>query len=97
MAKYELPIYGADDEIIKTYETNHVSWSVYIRAADMEGELKNKSAVDMFNAVGDILKEVFVGLTDEHLMKADGDDVLNTFTQIVSGGHAIKSGKGKNA
>lgn len=96
MAKYALPIYGADDEIIKTYETDHVSWAVYIRAADLETELKGKPAVEMFKAVGDILKEVFVGLTDEHLMKADGSDVISTFTQIVSGGQRIKGGKPNN-
>lgn len=95
MAKYELPIYGANDEIIKTYATNHVAWAVYIKAADMETEIKNKPAVEMFEAVGDILKEVFIGLTDEHLMQADGTDVLNTFTQIVSGGQAIKGGNNK--
>lgn len=92
MAKYELPIYGADDELVKNYTTNHVSWAVYIKAADMETELKDKPASEMFKMVGEILKEVFIGLTDEELMKADGADVLNTFTQVVSGGQKIKSG-----
>ncbi|MGA4517418.1 phage tail assembly chaperone G [Solibacillus silvestris] len=99
MAKYELPIYGENDEIIKTYETNHVSWAVYIKAADMETSIKNKTAREQFDAVGDILKDVFAGLTDDHLMRADGMDVMNTFAQIVNGGQQIKGGnsKGKNA
>ncbi len=96
MAKYELPIYGENDEIIKTYATNHVAWAVYIKAAEMETTIKGKPAVEQFNAVGDILKEVFKGLTDEHLLMADGEDVMNTFAQIVSGGQNIKGGKGKN-
>lgn len=96
MAKYELNIYGANDEIIKSYATDHVAWGVFIKAADMENDIKNKPAMEMFKAVGDILKEVFTGLTDDELMKADGSDVLNLFTQIVSGGQKIKTGKSNN-
>lgn len=93
MAKYELPIYGVDDEILKTYTSNHVSWAVYIKAAEMETSMKDKSALEQMNACGDILKEVFKGLTDEDLMKADADDVMNTFVQVVTSGQKIKGGR----
>lgn len=97
MAKYELNIYGANDEIVKSYGTNIVPWAIYIKAAEMEDTLKNMSAKEQMNAVGELLKEVFVGLTNEELMHADGMDVMNTFAQIVSGGQKINGGNSKNA
>ena len=87
MAKYELPIYGENDEIIKEYTSNICPWAVYIEAAEMQETLKDKSAREQMDAVGKILKAVF-----------DGGDVLNTFMQIVQGGQNIKGGnKSKNA
>lgn len=97
MAKYELPIYGANDEIIKMHETNICPWAVYIEAAELEEKIKDKSAREQMQAVGNILKAVFPELTDEELLRADGADVMNTFVQIVSGGQTIKGGNAKNA
>ena len=97
MAKYELPIYGNNDEIIKTYATNIVPWAVFIQAADLEESLEGKPAAEQMKAVGEILKAVFHELTDAELLCADGMDVMNTFVQIVSGGQKIKGGKSKNA
>lgn len=97
MAKFELPIYGADDEIVKFYEANICPWGVYIQAADLQETLKDKSAKEQMQSVGDILKLVFVGLTDDELLHADGGDVMNTFAQIVSGGQNIKGGSSANA
>lgn len=97
MAKYELPIYGENDEVVKMHETNICPWGVYIQAADIQEQLKDKSAREQMDAVGEILKAVFHSLTDAELMRADGMDVMNTFMQIVSGGQKIKGGNSKNA
>lgn len=97
MAKYELSIYGENDEVVKKHETNICPWAVYIQAADLQEELKDKPARDQMKAVGDILKAVFVSLTDDELMHADGMDVMNTFQQIVTGGQKIQGGNAKNA
>lgn len=43
MAKFELPIYGENDEILKTYATDHCPWAVYIQAAEMQDTLEGKS------------------------------------------------------
>ena len=96
MAKFELPIYGGNDEIIKTYQANHCPWGIYVQAADLQESLKDKGAKDQLAAIGDILKTVFVGLTDDELMHADGGDVVNTFRQIVNGGQTIKGSVTKN-
>lgn len=97
MAKYELPIYGANDEIVKMHETNICPWAVYIQAAELQEKLEGKPAIEQMNAIGDLLKAVFVTLTNEELMRADGMDVMNTFKQIVTGGQKIKGGGEKNA
>lgn len=94
-AKYELPIYGANNEIVKIHETNICPWGVFVQAADLQETLKDKTAREQMNAVGDILKSVFIGLTDDELLHADGGDVMNTFAQVVSGGQKIKGGNGK--
>ena len=96
MAKYELPIYGENDEVLKMHETNICPWAVYIEAAEMQEKLKDKTAKEQMEAVGNILKSVFCNLTDEELLRADGTDVMNTFLQIVSGGQTIKGGGTKN-
>lgn len=97
MAKYELPIYGENDEVVKMHEANICPWAVYIQAADMQEQLNDKSAREQMEAVGNILKAVFPALTDAELLRADGADVMNTFVQIVSGGQKIKGGNSKNA
>lgn len=97
MAKYELPIYGENNEVTKMHETNICPWAVYIQAADLQEQLKDKSAREQMDAVGSILKAVFPALTDAELLRADGADVMNTFLQIVSGGQKIKGGNSKNA
>lgn len=97
MSKFELPIYGENDEIVKTYGANICPWGVYIQAAELHEKLKDTSALEQMNAIGNILKIVFSGLTDSELAHADGGDVMNTFKQIVSGGQTIKGGDGKNA
>ena len=96
MAKFELPIYGANDEIVKNYQASICPWGVYVQAADLQESLKDKGAKEQMQAVGDILKAVFDGLTDDELMHADGGDVMNTFAQIVNGGQNIKGGNSKN-
>lgn len=97
MAKFELNIYGNNDEIVKQYATNICPWAVFIQAAELQDEIKDKPVREQMAAVGDILKAVFRDLTDDELLAADGMDVMNTFKQIVSGGQKIKGASGKNA
>jgi hypothetical protein len=97
MAKYELPIYGENDAVVKEYKTNVCPWAVYIEAVEIAEKQKENSPREQLEAIGAILKSVFAGLTDEELRHADTGDVVNTFTQITRGGQTIKSGASKNA
>jgi hypothetical protein len=90
MAKYELPIYGDNDAVVTEHKTNICPWGVYIEAAELAEGLQEKSAREQIEAIGTILKAVFSGLTDDELKRADRNDVINTFRQIVNGGQTIK-------
>ena len=97
MSKFELSIYGENDEVLKKYETNHVRWGVLLQAVKLQEEIKGKGADEQFAAINQFVKSIFVGLTDEELEKADGLDVVNTFNQLISAVGKINGGKEKNA
>lgn len=89
MAKFELPIYGENDEIIKTYETDHIRWGIFIKALEMQKNIEKKSEFEQLSLVGDLMKSVFTGLTDEDLEKADMFDLFNVFAAIIKGANKI--------
>lgn len=93
MARYELTIYGENDEVIKKYETDRVRWGVFLNAIKLQEKIKDKSIAEQFVAINDFVKSIFVGLTDEELEKADGADVLNTFRQLLAEANGIESSK----
>lgn len=97
MSKFELNIYGEQDEILKQYETDHVRWGVFLKAIKLQDEIKNKDADTQFKAISEFVKSIFVGLTDEEIEKADGFDVMNTFNQLLSAAKKISGGNSKNA
>lgn len=88
--KFELNIYGADDEILRTYGTNRCPWGLFIKAAEMQDKMKEMTITDQINAVGDIVKSLFVDLTDEDLAKADINDIMSVFTQLTNMGNKIE-------
>lgn len=93
MAKFELKIYGVDDEVVNTYATNHVRWSVFLNAIKLQDKIKDKPAAEQFAAINEFIKSIFVGLTDKELEQADGMDVMNVFKQILSAANGIDSSK----
>lgn len=94
MNLFSLNIYGENDEIIKVYETNHCPWGLFIKAAKLQEELKDKNELEQIMAIGELIKTLFVGLKDEELSQADANDIMNVFTQLVNKGATIGS---KNA
>lgn len=94
--RFELSIYGENDEVLKKYETDHVRWGVLLKAVNLQEIMKDKTPVEQVGMVGEFVKSIFVGLTDEELEKADTNDVMNTFKQILSSVGKINSGDSKN-
>lgn len=93
MAKYELTIYGENDEVVNKHETDHVRWGVFLNAIKLQEKIKDKSAAEQLKAINEFIKSIFIGLTDEELEQADGMDVMNTFKQIISAANGIESSK----
>ena len=90
---FKLNIYGANDEIIKTYETDHVRWGVFIKAVQLQEELKDADTEKQFSSVAAFVRALFDGMTDEDLAAADAFDVMDVFVQLVNKAKGI----GKNA
>lgn len=94
--RFELSIYGENDEVLKKYETDHVRWGVLLKAVNLQEIMKDKTPVEQVGMVGEFVKSIFVGLTNEELEKADTNDVMNTFKQLLSSVGTINSGDSKN-
>lgn len=96
MALFELNIYGADDEIVKRYETNHVRWGVYLQATEVQENLNGKDTATKFKAINNFMKKIFPELTDAEIENADADDILNTFMQLINKANGIKGAAGND-
>lgn len=96
MAKYELPIYGEDDEILKTYQTDIVRFGILEDAIKISEETKGKNAEEQLKSINPILQRVFKGLTEAELKDADLFDVFNVFNQIIALANGL-NGAGNNS
>lgn len=94
MAKLSLNIYGKNDEILNTYETEHVRWGLLLRALDLQEEIKDADQATQLGVLQEFVKEIFVGITDDEIKNADSGDVVNVVSQITRMAGKIK---GKNA
>lgn len=83
MAAYTLNIYGEDDEILKTYETDHVRWKIFLKACELQDEIAKESVKDQLAALSGFMQSVFPGLTEEEVEQADAFDIFAIFRMIV--------------
>ena len=96
MPQFELPIYGEDNELVKTYETDIAKWGLLLEAHQEQENLKDKSTGEQINIIHKLLMKLFPGLTIDELKNADVGDVFNTFAQIVKKAENIH-GSGNNS
>lgn len=92
MALFELNIYGKDDEIINKYETDKVKWGIVCEAWKIQQETAHMDQMSQIPIINGMLKKLFSGLNDDELEKADLDDVLNTFNQLLAKANNIHGG-----
>lgn len=88
MAKFELPIYNENDEVIKTVKRNFIPVDLFIRfqqlAEKIAGE-KFKNDKEMFAEIQKLFLEAFPALTaDEFKNNIDLAQILYTINDIVS-------------
>lgn len=95
MAKYELKIYGENDEIVKEYGTDNIPWGFYLEAVKAADDMQEMTVTEQFDMINGFVKRMFIGLTDDELEHASGDDVMNVFQQLMRKARSI--GGGKNA
>ncbi len=93
MAKFELNIYGQNDEITNVYKTDHIRWGLLIAALDLQEQIKDADEAEQVVAIGEFVKEIFSGMTDEDLRNADIDDVMNVFKQVGKMSARIRGSK----
>lgn len=89
MAKYELKIYGENDQILKTYATDNVMWGFYLEAVKASEKMEDMTNAERFEMINSFIKRLFIGLTDEELTGASGDDVINVFNQLMRKARSI--------
>lgn len=89
MAKYELKIYGENDQILKTYATDNVMWGFYLEAVKASEKMEDMTTAERFEMINSFVKRLFIGLTDEELTGASGDDVINVFNQLMRKARSI--------
>lgn len=95
MAKFSLNIYGKNDEVAKTYETDHVRWKLFVDAVELQETIGKKSAKEQVEVINGFMLSIFPGMKREEVEQADALDVMNTFKSIVSIANGINGTKGK--
>jgi transcriptional regulatory protein RtcR len=81
------------DKLAKRFETERVRWGIFTQALELEESLKESTSRDMLLAVNQFVKKIFPALTDEELERADADDVLNTFKQLINKANKLGGSK----
>lgn len=84
MAHVEINTYGNNDEILKTFSTNHIKWGLICRAVEIQeqmndGELKGTEQIKVVN---DFVLSVFPEMTQADIEAADIGDIFNVFKII---------------
>lgn len=91
--KLSLNIYGENDEILKTYETEHIRWRMFTEALRIDDELQDAGTAEQMETIGDFVLSLFVGMTREELELCDIQDVFNVFGMVVKLANKISTGK----
>ena len=80
---FELNIYGENDKIIKHYETNHIRYGLLLKSIDFAERSQTMTKKDFITSANELVKAIFVGITDEEIANADFDKVLGVCKQIA--------------
>lgn len=95
MAKFELNIYGENDEVVKTLATDRVRWGIFTEILDLEEKAKGATAKEQLGMIVAVIKKIFPNVTEEELQNgADAADIFNLFRSLVNISAAIKTKNG---
>lgn len=94
MARFTLNIYGQNDEIIKTFQTDHIRWGLLLTALDLQERIEDETPENQIAAINKFALELFPGITEADLRNADGRDVINVFVQVGKMANQINAKNG---
>lgn len=83
MSRFELNVYGDNDEVLKTFTTDFIRWGVFLQAVEIHEQTEGKEPNEQFALIGELIKKLFPGITDADLSMADSQDVINIFWMLV--------------
>lgn len=86
MAKFELNIYGENDEIIKKYSTEKARYGAFEEAIRFVDEAQGKTEAEVnilgFRMLKNFAKKLFPGLTDDEIRLCEMEDITNLAYQV---------------
>lgn len=82
--KFELIIYGENDEVVKKYGTDHIRYGILEDALDISEKLQTSGNANRLDLINPLILRIFKGLTEEELKEADLFDVMNVFEQVIA-------------
>ena len=96
MALLSINVYGENDEVLKTFETNKIRWRLFGEAVKINDEIKEQDTAAQMEVVGNFVLSLFPGMTADDLELCDVGDIFNTFKMVTTLANNIE-GSGKNA
>lgn len=91
--KFELYIYGENDEVVKEYKTDHIRYGILEEAISIQEKLE-KGAINKLEVINPLILKIFKGLNEEELKDADVLDVINIFNQVINMTQGLKQENG---
>lgn len=100
--RFEINVYGPDDEIIKTHATDYVRFGAFEEAINFTEAVAGKSGFEVdtlaVKTFKKIAKQVFPAITDDEIRLCDIRDVVNLLYQVsgqISAPLATAAGEGE--
>lgn len=86
MARFELNIYGENDEILKTHKTDKARYGAFEEAVKFteqaQGKKESEVTVLAYKMLNNFIKNLFPNITDEEIKLADLNDINNLAFQV---------------
>ena len=80
---FKLNILGENDKVIKTYETSKIKYGLIEDMVSLSKELDGKNEFEQFGLMKPLLKNMFIGITDEELRNVDFLEVLSVIKNLM--------------
>lgn len=91
MSKFELKIYGENDEIKKEFGTDIIRFGILEEAIKLSESIEGKNNIEQFKMIKPLIVSIFPGLDEEEIKNASYEDVFNLFKQIMQIANGMKS------